>query len=394
MGVSENRGTPKWMVYNGKPENPIKMDELGRKPTILGNIHIGNCNVFTLPCHILDHREFSFQKRAAYRGQRSGRPCWSNHRNPSSGLSRRTLKKSRKAKSLVPLHMINTIDLYSYTYVKYVKYVNVRPYDFVLFVGATIRSLDFLITGHASISMKQKNSNNRPKSTNPRFCKKNKENLYHAGGHARQTHTSTHLHIWVTCALTHYFNIRVLGRWSMPFCQGGMFIHWQAEVVDKGCQHMAKASFGIGTLWWMKLLLKMCHSKINKRLTGQRWMVLYSTNPWWTHTSWNFTHFGWYLKTGLITSSNMLQKGNNWHKIWKSYWYHSTENMLAAQTCFAQNDGILLPARVKVLFLKMTWKKVPWWCPTSHWLQVHWNAGIHPTGPTGYQESCSVFGFF
>ena len=26
---------------------------------------------------------------------------------------------------------------------------------FVLFVGATIRSLDFLITGHASISMKQ-----------------------------------------------------------------------------------------------------------------------------------------------------------------------------------------------------------------------------------------------
>lgn len=101
----------------------------------------------------------------------------------------------------------------------------------------------------------------------------------------------------------------------MPFCQGGMFIHWQAEVVDKGCQHMAKASFGIGTLWWMKLLLKMCHSKINKRLTGQRWMVLYSTNPWWTHTSWNFTHFGWYLKTGLSTSSNMLQKGNNWHKI-------------------------------------------------------------------------------
>ena len=29
MGVSKNRGTPKWMVYNGKPENPIKMDDLG-----------------------------------------------------------------------------------------------------------------------------------------------------------------------------------------------------------------------------------------------------------------------------------------------------------------------------------------------------------------------------
>ena len=26
MGVSQNRGTPKWMVYNG---NPIKMDDLG-----------------------------------------------------------------------------------------------------------------------------------------------------------------------------------------------------------------------------------------------------------------------------------------------------------------------------------------------------------------------------
>ena len=26
MGVSKNRGTPKWMVYNGKPN---KMDDLG-----------------------------------------------------------------------------------------------------------------------------------------------------------------------------------------------------------------------------------------------------------------------------------------------------------------------------------------------------------------------------
>ena len=29
MDVSKNRGTPKWMAYNGKPENPIKMDDLG-----------------------------------------------------------------------------------------------------------------------------------------------------------------------------------------------------------------------------------------------------------------------------------------------------------------------------------------------------------------------------
>ena len=39
MGVSKNRGTPKWMVYNGKPYE--QMDDFGgRKPTIFGNIHI------------------------------------------------------------------------------------------------------------------------------------------------------------------------------------------------------------------------------------------------------------------------------------------------------------------------------------------------------------------
>ena len=32
MGVSKNRGTPKWMVKI--MENPIKMDDLGGKPTI------------------------------------------------------------------------------------------------------------------------------------------------------------------------------------------------------------------------------------------------------------------------------------------------------------------------------------------------------------------------
>ena len=39
MGVSKNRGTPKWMVKI--MEHPIKMDDLGGKPTILGNTHIG-----------------------------------------------------------------------------------------------------------------------------------------------------------------------------------------------------------------------------------------------------------------------------------------------------------------------------------------------------------------
>ena len=31
MGVSKNRGTPKWMVYNGKPYE--QMDDLGGFPT-------------------------------------------------------------------------------------------------------------------------------------------------------------------------------------------------------------------------------------------------------------------------------------------------------------------------------------------------------------------------
>ena len=39
MDVSENRGTPKWMVKI--MDNPIKMDDLGGNPTIFGNIHIG-----------------------------------------------------------------------------------------------------------------------------------------------------------------------------------------------------------------------------------------------------------------------------------------------------------------------------------------------------------------
>ena len=39
MGVSKNRGTPKWMVKI--MEHPIKMDDLGGKPTIFENVHVG-----------------------------------------------------------------------------------------------------------------------------------------------------------------------------------------------------------------------------------------------------------------------------------------------------------------------------------------------------------------
>ena len=42
MGVSKNRGTPKWMIYNGKPY--FFMDDLWGKPTIFGNIDINDCN--------------------------------------------------------------------------------------------------------------------------------------------------------------------------------------------------------------------------------------------------------------------------------------------------------------------------------------------------------------
>ena len=38
MGVSKNKGTPKWMVKI--METPIKMDDLGGRPTIFRNIHI------------------------------------------------------------------------------------------------------------------------------------------------------------------------------------------------------------------------------------------------------------------------------------------------------------------------------------------------------------------
>ena len=46
MDVSENRDTPKWIVYNGKPY--VQMDDLGGKPTIFGK-HPQITDWFTLP---------------------------------------------------------------------------------------------------------------------------------------------------------------------------------------------------------------------------------------------------------------------------------------------------------------------------------------------------------
>ena len=42
LDVSKNRGTPKWMV--NIMENPNEqMDDLGGKPIIFGNTHLGSC---------------------------------------------------------------------------------------------------------------------------------------------------------------------------------------------------------------------------------------------------------------------------------------------------------------------------------------------------------------
>ena len=38
MDISKNRGTPKWMFYNGKPYE--QMDDFGGFPPIFGNTHI------------------------------------------------------------------------------------------------------------------------------------------------------------------------------------------------------------------------------------------------------------------------------------------------------------------------------------------------------------------
>ena len=49
MGVSKNRGTPKWMVKI--MEHPIKMDDLGGFPIIFGNTHM---SIIYIPTSLLD----------------------------------------------------------------------------------------------------------------------------------------------------------------------------------------------------------------------------------------------------------------------------------------------------------------------------------------------------
>ncbi len=137
-----------------------------------------------------------------------------------------------------------------------------------------------------------------------RFVRKNKEKLYPAGGHPHQTHTSTHLHIWVTCALTHYFNIRVFGRWSRPFCQGGcLFIGRQKSENCFGWQRLPKYDKRI--LWNRnvlvnEILVKICRSKINKTITGP------STFNGFVFNKPMVNPFGMIFKTGPITSSKNL----------------------------------------------------------------------------------------
>jgi len=52
LGVSKNSGIPKWMVKI--MENPIKMDDLGGKPTIFGNIHFQPTQLNGGPSQVLD----------------------------------------------------------------------------------------------------------------------------------------------------------------------------------------------------------------------------------------------------------------------------------------------------------------------------------------------------
>ena len=56
MGVSKNYGTPKWMVYNGKPYE--QMDDLGGFPIIFGNTQISFVGVANLRISIFEYYRF------------------------------------------------------------------------------------------------------------------------------------------------------------------------------------------------------------------------------------------------------------------------------------------------------------------------------------------------
>ena len=49
LGVSKNRGTPKWMVYNGKHYENMKMDDLGENHLFLETPQSCHCNSFHFP---------------------------------------------------------------------------------------------------------------------------------------------------------------------------------------------------------------------------------------------------------------------------------------------------------------------------------------------------------
>jgi len=73
VGVSKNKGTPKWMVvYNGKPY--CLMDDLGGKPTIFGNTH------FYVPINPTAKLQTE-ENHAPFAGQASMRRLISSHVN-------------------------------------------------------------------------------------------------------------------------------------------------------------------------------------------------------------------------------------------------------------------------------------------------------------------------
>ena len=96
MGVSKNRGTPKWMDF--RMENPIKMDDLGGKPTIFGNIHIFPIKLKRFPAAMLPSKKKRrpyFPKLPKFRTPRSAgfiQPAASSLAHAPWGRSRSALR--------------------------------------------------------------------------------------------------------------------------------------------------------------------------------------------------------------------------------------------------------------------------------------------------------------